>query len=310
MRIVFAGTPDFAVPALTALVNSGYDVVAVYTQPDRPSGRGRKLTASPVKCVAEQAGIPVLQPVSFREAESIQQLRNLKPDLMVVVAYGLILPTEVLGIPQIDCINIHASLLPRWRGAAPIQRAIMSGDQQTGVTIMRMETKLDTGPIYLKVPVRIQRQTSDILFRQLANTGAEALISIIPQLHSGAIKPEAQDETLATYAKKISKEEARLDWQLPASVLDCQIRGMNPWPVANTLLEGKTLRIWQSQPVSDTNEKEQQLKPGQIVCNKHQIKVMTGDGMLELTEIQRPGGKRLTATQFLNAHPIDGMQLI
>lgn len=310
MRIVFAGTPDFAVPTLNALVASNHQLVGVYTQPDRPSGRGRKLTASPVKGVAEQYGIPVYQPVSLREADAIQQLRDLQPEVMVVVAYGLILPTEVLEIPTKECINIHASLLPRWRGAAPIQRAIISGDQQTGVTIMRMQATLDTGPAILQRSIPIQQQTSAELFEQLAEIGAEALMSVITTIESDTTQIQVQDESLATYAKKISKEEARLDWQLPAQVLARQVRGFNPWPVANTVLNDKILKIWQAQPITQSLENNTGLQPGQIIADgRKQFQVVTGDGLLELVEVQLPGGKRLSATQFLNAHQVDGIQL-
>ncbi|HFD11284.1 MAG TPA: methionyl-tRNA formyltransferase [Crenotrichaceae bacterium] len=310
MRIIFAGTPDFSVPALMALLASDDEVVAVYTQPDRPSGRGRKLTASPVKLVAEQAGIPVYQPDSLRDAEQIQQLRDLNPDLMVVVAYGLILPAQVLEIPRIDCINIHASLLPRWRGAAPIQRAIISGDEQTGVTIMRMETKLDTGPVYLTRSIPIQTQTSEQLFKQLAESGAEALLSVIPEIQAGTIEPQVQDESQATYASKLSKEEARLDWNQPARALERQVRGLNPWPVAYTMFNDKRLRIWNAKTVAESKTQTIQHKPGQIISDgRQQLMVMTGEGLLELTEVQLPGGKRLTASQFLNANQVDGICL-
>ncbi len=310
MRIVFAGTPDFAVPALNALVASNHQLVGVYTQPDRPSGRGRKLTASPVKGVAEQYGIPVYQPVTLREADAIQQLRDMQPEVMVVVAYGLILPAEVLEIPTKECINIHASLLPRWRGAAPIQRAIISGDQQTGVTIMRMQTTLDTGPAILQRSIPIQQQTSAELFEQLAEIGAEALMSVIATIESDTVQIQVQDESLATYAKKISKEEARLDWQQPAQVLARQVRGFNPWPVANTVLNDKILKIWQAQPMTQSLDKNTGLLPGQVIADgRKQFQVVTGDGLLELLEVQLPGGKRLSAAQFLNAHQVNGIQL-
>ena len=310
MRIVFAGTPDFSVPALTALVESDYQVVAVYTQPDRPAGRGRKLTPSPVKQVAERSGIPVYQPDSMRKPDAIQQLRELKPDLMVVVAYGLILPTEVLDIPSIDCINIHASLLPRWRGAAPIHRAIISGDQETGVTIMRMEPTLDTGPMLMKQTLLIKRQSSAELFSQLAVLGAEALMAVIPNFEAGAIEFQVQDEKLATYAKKISKQEARLDWHQPTQALDCLIRGLNPWPVANTMLGEKVLRIWRAEPVTDPSQETKGLAPGHILSDGRQfLRVVTADGLLELQELQLPGGKRLQSAEFLNAHQVNGIVL-
>ncbi|MEE9344429.1 MAG: methionyl-tRNA formyltransferase [Methylococcales bacterium] len=310
MRIVFAGTPDFSVPALNALVASNHQLVAVYTQPDRPSGRGRKLTASAVKIVAEQCGIPVYQPVSLREEDAIQQLRDLRPDVMVVVAYGLILPNQVLEIPVKECINIHASLLPRWRGAAPIHRAIISGDQQTGVTIMRMQATLDTGPILLQRSIPIQQQSSAELFEQLAEIGAEALMSVITTIESDTIQAQIQDESLATYAKKINKEEARLDWHQPAQVLARQVRGLNPWPVANTVFNNKILKIWQAQPITQIVEKNLELQPGQVIADgRKQFQVVTGDGMLNLLEVQLPGGKRLSAAQFLNAHQVNGTQL-
>jgi methionyl-tRNA formyltransferase len=311
MRIVFAGTPDFSVPALNALVASNHQLVAVYTQPDRPSGRGRKLTASAVKNVAEQCGIPVYQPVSLREEDAIQQLRDLRPDVMVVVAYGLILPNQVLEIPVKECINIHASLLPRWRGAAPIHRAIISGDQQTGVTIMRMQATLDTGPILLQRSIPIQQQTSAELFEQLAEIGAEALMSVIATIESDTIQAQVQDESHATYAKKINKEEARLDWHQPAQILARQIRGLNPWPVANTVLNNQILKIWQAQPITQAVEKNSGLQPGQVISGgRKQFQVVTGDGMLDLLEVQLPGGKRLSAAQFLNAHQVNGIQLV
>ncbi|MCH9699600.1 MAG: methionyl-tRNA formyltransferase [Gammaproteobacteria bacterium] len=310
MRIVFAGTPDFAVPPLTALIESDYDLVAVYTQPDRPSGRGRKLTPSPVKQVAEQAGLPVYQPQSFKEPLVIQGLTELQPDVLVVVAYGLILPQQVIDIPKLDCINIHASLLPEWRGAAPIQRAIMNGDSETGVTIMQMEAQLDSGPVLLKHKVTIHRQTSAQLFEELAECGATALMTVLPAIHNGTVNAEVQDHSLATYAKKISKDEAVIDWSMTSKKLDCQIRGLNPWPVANTIFDNSTLKIWQAKDVTDFRTVNPGANPGLIHVDEHRrFLVETGDGMLELLEVQLPGARRLAASQFLNAHKVDGLQL-
>jgi methionyl-tRNA formyltransferase len=252
------------------------------------------------------------QPVSLRDADSIQALRDLQPDVMVVVAYGLILPAEVLEIPSKECINIHASLLPRWRGAAPIQRAIIDGDSQTGVTIMRMQETLDTGPILLQRTIPIQHQTSEQLFEELAECGADALMSMMPAIEAGTLQPQIQDDALATYARKITKDEARLDWQQSAQVLERLVRGLNPWPVTNTMLDKKILKIWHAQIVADSNAVgiNSTAQPGQIICNgRKQIYVMTGDGLLELLEVQLPGGKRVTAAQFLNAHQVDGVQL-
>ena len=240
MRIVFAGTPDFAVPPLQGLLKSEHSVVAVLTQPDRPQGRGRKILPGPVKRVAIDAGIPVYQPVSLREPESLHLLQSLAPDLMVVVAYGLILPKYVIDIPDKGCINIHASLLPRWRGAAPIQRAILEGDSVTGVTLMFIEPKLDAGPMILAQSTPISAsETSGELHDRLALIGQEALMRAINRIQSGDGEAVAQDDSKATYAEKIQKNEARLDFNLAAQTLDRKIRAFNPWPVAETIFQGQ-----------------------------------------------------------------------
>ncbi|MCK4587820.1 MAG: methionyl-tRNA formyltransferase, partial [Gammaproteobacteria bacterium] len=232
LKILFAGTPEFAAVTLKALLDDGHEVVAVYTQPDRPAGRGRKLTASPVKSLAEENGLTVVQPMSLRDADVQQELASWQADLIVVVAYGLILPDAVLATPRLGCINIHASLLPKWRGAAPIQRAILAGDGQTGVTIMQMDTGLDTGDMLLKVTCPIEPgDTAEILHNKLAETGAQALLDILPDLSAGTLQPELQDETQASYAKKLQKSEAELDWQQSAEQLARQVWGFNPWPV-------------------------------------------------------------------------------
>lgn len=298
MRIVFAGTPEFAVPPLKALLKSTHEICGVYTQPDRPAGRGRKLTPSPVKSVALEAGLPVFQPESFKSDESRDQLRELRPDLMVVVAYGLILPKAVIDIPPLGCVNIHASLLPRWRGAAPIQRAILEGDEETGVTIMFIEPRLDAGPMLLKKRYPILRgASSGELHDQLAVLGAEALLETLPTLENGTAHSETQNETLVTHAAKLSKEEAWLDWTQPATALERKVAAFNPWPVAETRLQGQPLRIWRAEAL----EGDTVLAPGSVVTGKDTLDVATGQGLLRLLELQLPGAKRIVARDFLNA---------
>lgn len=298
MRIVFAGTPEFAVPPLKALLKSKHEICGVYTQPDRPAGRGRKLTPSPVKSVALEAGLPVFQPESFKSDESRDQLRELRPDLMVVVAYGLILPKAVIDIPPLGCINIHASLLPRWRGAAPIQRAILEGDEETGVTIMFIEPRLDAGPMLLKKRCPILRgASSGELHDQLAVLGAEALLETLPALENGTSHSQTQDETLVTHAPKLNKEEALLDWTQPATALERKVAAFNPWPVAETRLPGQPLRIWRAEAL----EGDTVLAPGSVVIGKDTLDVATGQGLLRLLELQLPGAKRIVARDFINA---------
>ncbi len=306
MRIVFAGTPDFAVPALRLLIDSDIDLCAVYTQPDRPAGRGRKLTASPVKSLALQAGIPVFQPQTLKTAVEQQQLSDLSADLMVVVAYGQILPKAVLDIPRLGCINIHGSLLPRWRGAAPIHRALMAGDKKTGVTIMQVVKKLDAGDMLHKefCDISAHDTTSD-LHDRLAELGAIGLMKVIKQLQAGTVVAEKQDESLVTYAEKLHKDEAVLDWCLPAEELDRKVRGLNAWPVAQTLYQGKVLRIWKALAVNG----DITVPPGTVSCHDKQLDVATGQGWLRLLEVQLPGGKRIGIQAFLNANEVDGIQL-
>lgn len=297
LRIVFAGTPEFAACHLQALLDSEHKVVAVYTQPDRPAGRGQKLTPSPVKQLALQHQIPVLQPVNLRNAEAQQELASFNPDLMVVVAYGLILPQVVLDTPRLGCINSHASLLPRWRGAAPIQRAIEAGDSTSGITVMQMEAGLDTGPMLLKVSTPISNSdTGGSLHDRLATLGPDAVLQSIQGLADGSIKPEKQLDGLATYAHKLNKQAALIDWQRSAAALDCQIRAMSPWPVAHSTLAGETIKIHAAQPA------EGQGQPGEILsADREGLLVACGEQALRLTRLQLPNGKALAFSDLLNS---------
>jgi methionyl-tRNA formyltransferase len=306
MRIIFAGTPEFAVPTLKMLLTSGHEVCAVYTQPDRPAGRGRKLQPSPIKETAQAAGVPVLQPDSLKSAEAVARLAAFEPELMVVVAYGMILPQAVLDVPKYGCLNVHASLLPRWRGAAPIQRALMAGDAETGVTIMRIALKLDAGDMLHKETVAIGTEdTTGDLHDKLAALGPIGLEQVLRQVEAGTVHAEPQDEALVTYAAKLEKSEATLDWTKPADELDRQVRGLNPWPVAQTLYRGEALRIWRAQPIPGPTGAE----PGQVKCTQKHLDVATGSGWLRLLEVQLPGGKRMPAQAFLNAHDLHSLKL-
>ena len=292
-------------PVLQALIDSPHSVVAVYTQPDRPAGRGRKLQQSPVKQLALQHELPVHQPTSLKAVEQQHILEKLRPDLMVVVAYGLLLPQAVLDIPALGCVNLHASLLPRWRGAAPIQRAILAGDDKTGVCLMQMEAGLDTGPVLAAKACEISAtDTGGVLHDRLSSLSARLLADNLEALENRSLTPAAQDDELATYAKKLVKREAMIDWTQSAAQIDRQVRAFNPWPVAQTDYADKVLRIWKTVPVQQTSG----LLPGSVIsAGKAGIQVACGEDCLSLQEVQLPGGKRLSAAQFLNAHPMDSV---
>ncbi|HEX7029320.1 MAG TPA: methionyl-tRNA formyltransferase [Gammaproteobacteria bacterium] len=301
MRLVFAGTPDFAVPALDALIAAGHDIAAVYTQPDRPAGRGRRLAPSPVKQRALAHGIPVEQPESLKTPEAQAVLAGYRPEIMIVVAYGLLLPQAVLDIPARGCLNIHASLLPRWRGAAPIQRAIAAGDTEAGVGIMQMEKGLDTGPVLLERRIPIDAaDTGGSLHDKLAVLGADAIVEALAGLETLEARP--QDEARATYAHKLSKQEAALDWSKSASELARRIRAFNPWPVAFTTFNDDTLRVWSAEPLPLSTEK---FMPGEIAAaTVDGIDVATGDGLLRITRLQPSGKRPMNAAEFLNGHAV------
>jgi len=303
LNIVFAGTPEFAVSSLKALNKSRHNVIAVYTQPDRPAGRGRKLQASPVKQYAVANGLPVFQPDNLKNPDDLKQLESLQPDIMVVVAYGLILPPRVLEVPRLGCLNVHASLLPRWRGAAPIQRAIEAGDRMTGVTIMQMDTGLDTGAMLLKKETPIEKDdTAANLHDRLAELGAEALIMALEKLEQGTLSGEPQDEHEATYAKKLEKAEAQIDWSLPADVLVRKIRAFNPWPAANCSFSGKRLRVLQASAIPSPHDN---LESGTVSeIDENTISVQTGDGCLAISRLQLEGGRPQTVREFLNGHQL------
>ena len=306
MKIIFAGTPEFAVPSLQKLLDLGHDVCAVYTQPDRPSGRGQHLQPPPVKVLALAHNIPVLQPLTLKTEDEFQTFQAFNADLMVVVAYGMILPQTILDVPRLGCINGHGSLLPRWRGAAPIQRAVIEGDSETGVTIMQIVKKLDAGDMLHKEIYAIKpTDTSAMVHDELSRLGAMGLEKVLTQIENGTLYAEPQDENLVTYAAKLTKEEAVIDWSQSAETLVRKIHGLNPWPVAHTLYNGLVMKIWNAEFLNEPTN----LSIGQARCNSKTLDVATSEGFVRIHELQMPNGKRMSATAFLAAHDLNGATL-
>ena len=304
LKIIYAGTPEFAVPALQALIDSPHQLVAVYTQPDRPAGRGRKLQFSPVKQCALEHDLKLYQPQSLKNPAEIEILQSLEADLMVVAAYGILLPQAVLDTPRLGCINIHASLLPRWRGAAPIQRAIEAGDRQTGITLMQMDAGLDTGPMLAKAVIDIgEDSTAASLHDELKQLGADLLLQNLSSIEESTIDAQAQDDATASYAPKLSKQEARVGWHKPSTTLQREIRAFNPWPVSFSYLGDQLVKLWQAK----STETPCTQPPGQVLAHDREaIHVCCGSGVLSISELQLAGKKRTTAAQLLNARDLSG----
>ncbi len=302
-RVLFAGTPEFSVPALQSLFDADVEVAAVWCQPDRPAGRGRGMRMCPVKERALDLGIPVMQPATLRDPGSVQQIEEQQADLMVVVAYGLLLPRAVLAAPRLGCVNVHASLLPRWRGAAPIQRAIEAGDPETGITLMQMDAGLDTGPMLATAGTAIEsRETGGSLHDRLAALGAGLLADSLPAILDGTLEAVAQDDALACYAAKIDKREARIDWGEDAVALERRIRAFDPWPVCETGSGRGRLRIWAAEAIGDVTAESE---PGTILsAGDSGIEVACGRGTLTILELQRDGGRRMSAAEFLRGTPV------
>jgi methionyl-tRNA formyltransferase len=314
LRIAFAGTPDFAVPTLRALAQSPHRLVGVLTQPDRPAGRGRALTASPVKRLALELQLPLSQPQQLRSPEAHEALTGWEPDVLVVVAYGLILPAAVLTLPRLGCINVHASLLPRWRGAAPIQRAILAGDSETGVTIMQIEAGLDTGPILAQVRIPIDPAfNAGRLHDRLAQLGAELMVQCLGQAEAGLLHPTPQAAQNVSYAAKIDKSEARIDWWRSALDIERQVRAFNPWPVAETLWRGEQLRIWDARAAADgrlPGDHADFAQPGNVLgLEGGELLVQCGNGRLALINVQLPGRRIVTAREFGGSQSLAGSRL-
>ena len=299
LRIVFAGTPDFAARHLAALLSSEHEVIAVYTNPDRPAGRGKKLSAPPVKQLALEHNIPVYQPENFKSDEAKQELADLNADIMVVVAYGMLLPQAVLDTPRLGCINVHGSILPRWRGAAPIQRSIWAGDAETGVTIMQMDIGLDTGDMLKIATLPIEAtDTSASMYEKLAGLGPDALVDCLADIAAGTAVAEKQDDELANYAKKLSKEEARINWSDDAAHIERCVRAFNPWPMSHFEAAENSIKVWQSRVTEQTSDKP----AGTILqADKTGIYVATGQGILVLEQLQVPGKKAMSVQDILNS---------
>ncbi|WP_036773764.1 methionyl-tRNA formyltransferase [Photorhabdus australis] len=299
LRIVFAGTPDFAARHLEILLTSQHEVVGALTRPDKPAGRGKKLTPNPVKVLAEKHNITVFQPTTLRSEENQQWILKQQPDVIIVIAYGLILPKAVLDIPRLGCLNVHGSLLPRWRGAAPIQRSIWAGDKETGVTIMQMDVGLDTGDMLYKASCPIAPEdTSASLYEKLANIGSDALLKTLSLITSGKIQPEVQNEKLVTYAEKLSKEEARINWKLSAADLERCIRAFNPWPMSFFEIEGQPVKIWEANAI----EKQTSAEPGTVLkADKEGIHIATANGILNITQLQPASKKSMSVENLLNS---------
>jgi methionyl-tRNA formyltransferase len=300
LRIIFAGTPDFAAPALAALIEAGHEIVLVLTQPDRPSGRGMKLKASPVKELALEHDIEVFQPETLKDSAAQSRIEDAKADVIIVAAYGLIIPTNVLNMPRLGCYNIHASLLPRWRGAAPIQRSLLAGDKETGVTIMEVVPALDAGAMISKGVVPItELDTAQTLHDALAKTGADLMVKAMENLSkNGTLASTPQDDSLVTYAEKLQKSEATIDWNKSADAISKQVRAFNPFPVATAMLNGEVCRIWMA------TKKSGKGLAGQVVATNETIDVACGEGVLSIHELQLPGGKRLKAREFLTGRQL------
>lgn len=302
LRIIFAGTPNFAMHHLDALLSSRHHIVGVFTQPDRPAGRGHKLTPSAVKILAEEHKLPIFQPQSLCSVENQELVADLNADIMVVVAYGLLLPKAVLNMPHLGCINVHGSLLPRWRGAAPIQHSLLAGDHETGVTIIQMDAGLDTGDIIYKIICPIEAtDTSGTLYNKLAIFGRQGLLTALQLLIDGKAQRETQNASQVTYAKKLKKEEARIDWNLSAAQLKCCIYAFNPWPVSYFTVDDQLIKVWEANALATTTD----VKPGTIIhANKDGIKVATAHGILNLTKLQPSGKKLMSAQDILNSRRI------
>ena len=307
LRLAFAGTPEFAVPALEALAHSAHPLIGVLTQPDRPAGRGREIHPGPVKARALALGLPLAQPTQLKSSDEQALLRAWAPDILIVVAYGLILPPAVLAIPTRGCLNIHASLLPRWRGAAPIQRAILAGDARTGVSIMQLDAGLDTGPVFAQQPLAIGTHTTAAQLQQeLAQLGAQLLLETLGQIEEGSARAQPQPAEGVSYAAKLAKSEAPIDWQRSAAELARQVQAFNPWPVAQCQWAGAPLRLWNAEPLA----RESPASPPGTLLGLHEgrIEVACGSGVLGITRLQAAGRRVVSAAEFANAHPLSGQR--